>query len=345
IYGGRRIGKTSVIHAIQERLESQGVTTVLYSFEGADVSDEGTANNLANYLDLGGFVKSVDDFNLNLQKKLDENPDLHIVLLLDEVDRYIVANPDRHQIIESMRRLSDQNGGRFRVVIAGFMEFFRCLRGGGPYSPSSDPWRRMMNDDGPLGNLRAENAEGIVREGFLNVLGWEFEHPMIPERIVLRTGGHPAFVQYFCKKIQELVGKRNGRVVRLEDIENVFADTHPTYSFIAHVRKTLELNLGVIERFLIVWLASLSSEATTFTLSEIDEIFKSTGVEVPPIHLHRALEQLEVTSVVKAKAEGLFEFSVPDYPNILYRLGDTTHLDELEQKLKEHLVKIKNEET
>lgn len=55
--------------------------------------------------------------------------------------------------------------------MAGFMEFFNCLAGRGPYSDSNDLWRRMMNNDGPLGNLRAEDAEEIVKEGFVNILG------------------------------------------------------------------------------------------------------------------------------------------------------------------------------
>ena len=338
IYGGRRIGKTSILHAIRDSLDSQGVLTILYSFEGKDASDAGTVRNFAELLNLEDINESVDKFNLSLQKKLNNDPELRVVFLLDEIDRYIVANPDRHQFIECIRDISDQNGGRFRVIMAGFMDFFHCLNGHGPYSPSSDPWRRMV-DDGPLGNLRASSAEKIVREGFMNILGWEFEHPMIPERIVLKTGGHPSFVQYFCKKIQELVGKRKGRIVNLADIEAVFADSDPTYSFIAHVRKTLELNLKPVERFLIVWLAAMSSDTITFTLDEINEIFESANVEVSPNQLKLALKQLEVTSVVKAKAEGFYEFSVPDYPYILDRLGDTKHLDELERELKIHLAK------
>lgn len=58
-------------------------------------------------------INSVDDFSLAVQRKLDDEPDLRIVLLLDEVDRYIEHNPDRHIIVEIMRDLSDQNGGRF----------------------------------------------------------------------------------------------------------------------------------------------------------------------------------------------------------------------------------------
>jgi hypothetical protein len=334
IYGGRRIGKTSILLAIQDRLEKQNVTTIFYSFEGKDSSDIGVANNLAAMLRLRDNINTVDDFSLAVQRKLDDEPDLRIVLLLDEVDRYIEHNHDRHRIVEIMRDLSDQNGGRFRIVMAGFMEFFNCLVGRGPYSDSNDPWRRMMNNDGPLGNLRAEDAEEIVKEGFLNILGWEFEHPMIPERIVQRTGGHPAFVQYFCKKLQELVSKRNDRAIRLEDIGVVFADSDH-HSFITHVADTLKLNLKAVERFLIVWLAVLHNEVTIFTRQDIDEVFD--GFELPLAELYRALERLDVTSVIKTKADGVYEFSVPDYTNILNRLGDTKHLDELEDKLKTYL--------
>lgn len=103
---------------------------------------------------------------------------------------------------------------------------------------------------------------------------------LIPERIVQHTGGHPAFVQYFCKKLQELIGKRNDRVIRLGDIDVVFSDSDH-HSFIAHVADTMKLNLKAVERFLIVWLAVLHNEVTIFTRRDIDEVFEIDSFELP----------------------------------------------------------------
>jgi len=260
--------------------------------------------------------------------------------LLDEIDRYIEANPDRHVLIEALRTLAEYYGNRFRVIVVGFMHLYNCLQGRSEsYTPSSDPWQRMFNDV-RLGNLRAESAEKIVKEGFFDILGWDFENRAIPQWIVEHTGGHPAFVQYFCLELQRLVADRGDRRIRLQDVEDIFASKDPDHSFVAHVRRTLAMNLdsidGIVGQYVILWLAKESSEKQGFAVGQVQEIAELSGAKIPKECLQRALERLKVTSIVEERSRGVFDFSVPDYPLILDRLGDTAHLDELETKLRQH---------
>jgi hypothetical protein len=339
VYGGRRIGKSSVLAAVEELLQRRGVGVVLDSFEGhPDCSDDASARTLAQLLRLPGEVQGVEDFKLALQVYLDTTPDLNLVLLLDEIDRYIIDNPKRHVLIETLRALSERYGSRFRVVVAGFMSLFDCLHGRGPYTPTSDPWRRMLNDIGALENLRPASAERIVREGFLDILGWRFENRAIPQRIVELTGGHPAFVQYFCMKLQGRVGRRGDQLIQLEDVEAIFADRDPEQSFIAYVRETLHMNLDPIGQYLILWLTAESSEAQGFTLDQMRTLAANvTRISIPEGRLDRSLERLSVTSVVKQSVPQVYEFSVPDYPSILDQLGETAHLEHLEKEVEQCL--------
>jgi len=337
LYGGRRIGKSSVLKAIEERLKQRGVNVVSHSFEGdTDCSDDASAVRLAQHLKLESEVQDVGDFKLALQAGLDATPDSNLVLLLDEIDRYIIDNPTRHVLIEALRVLSEQYGSRFRVVVAGFMSLYDCLQGRGPYTPASDPWQRMLNDIGPLPNLPPVSAEQIAREGFIGILGWKFENRAIPQRIVEHTGGHPAFVQHFCMKLQQRTGRRGDWLILLEDIEAIFADRDPDQSFVAYVRETLKMNLDPVGRYLILWLAAESSEARGFTLDQMREL-ASLRSQIPEEHLSRSLQRLSVTSVVKERTPQVYEFSVPDYPLILNQLGETAHLERLESELEEYL--------
>lgn len=338
IYGGRRIGKSSVLYAIEKLLERRGAMIVSHSFEGqTDCSDNQTAVILAQYLNLEGPVESCDDLKMTLQSFLDRNPDLNLIILLDEVDRYIEANPERHIIIETLRSLSERQGSHFRVVISGFMHLHACLNGYGPYTPSSDPWGRMLNDTGPLGNLNSANAEGIVKEGFLNILGWQFEKRGIPQRIVELTGGHPAFMQYFCMKMQQRVGTRGDKLIKLDDVEAVFADNDPDQSFIAYVRETLEMNLDPVGHYLILMMALESGESQGFTFDQMHEYAGSDRATIPENLLRSSIERLKVTSVIREISPQVYEFSVPDYPSILMQLGESAHMDHLEHELEEYL--------
>jgi hypothetical protein len=340
LYGGRRIGKSSVLKEVERHLQrGQEVQVLAASFEGdRDLSDDAVARKIARRLQLDSDVREVGDLKGALQARLDSQPKSQLVLLLDEIDRYIEENPERHVFIEALRALSEQYGSRFRVVIAGFMGLYDCLHSRGPYSPASDPWGRMLDDLGPLPNLRPENAEEIVEEGFAGILGWDFEIPVIPQRIVRHTGGHPSFVQYFCRRLQVLVGQRRDRTVRLSDIEAVFNDMEAD-SFIDHVSSTLRLNLDEVGEFLIPWLALMFGDAQSFTVDQMRDLADSSTVEIPDELLSRSLERLAVTKVVEKRTPQVYEFSVPDYPLILNRLGETAEPERAERKLQAYLDK------
>ncbi len=356
IYGGRRIGKSSVLKALEQLLEIRDIRVVSYSLEGeSEYSEEYISRRLASQLKIQKEYELTKDLKSALFAYFEENPEESIVLILDEIDRYISENRDRHTLIETLRATSDSFEHRFRVIIAGFMELYDCLSGRGPYTPTSDPWGRMLNNMGPLENLKPADAEKIIREGFLSILGWSFEHRAIPRRIVERTGGHPAFVQYFCLKLQEQVGKRGNQIVTLKDIDTVFDDNTPEKSFIWFVRKTLEMNLSdptykrqgdgknisdPVSRYLLLWLAidAGTNTAPTFTFDQIREIVNLSKVQIPEKVLMRSLELLTVTSVVREKSSQLYEFTVPDYPLILNRLGEGgSQLEALEAELKAFL--------
>jgi len=133
------------------------------------------------------------------------------------------------------------------------------------------------------------------------------------------------------------VGRRGDQRIRLEDVEDTFIDRDPEQSFIAYVRKTLEMNLDPIGQYLILWLAADSSEAQGFTLDQMRELASLSRLPIPEEALHRSLERLSVTSVIKARAPKVYDFSVPDYPSILNQLGETEHLERLEDQLEEYL--------
>ena len=335
IYGGRRIGKSSVLQEIKRVLESSNVRVIDHSFEGDfDCSDNKTARRLARRLNIN--IDGVDGFKGAIQNHLDQNIGENIAIILDEIDAYIHSNPKRHVFIQALRALSDQYGDRFRVIAAGFMLLYAHIKGRGPYTPASDPWIRMFNDEhGPLPNLESGQAEKIVHVGFREILGWKFESHRIPQIIVEKTGGHPAFVQYFCMKLQRLVGKRQDQVIRLDDIDTVFNDQSPNESFIAHVKDTLGMNIrDPFGRYLLIHLAIYNGETRQFTYAQAKECADLFRPDVTSERLEKNLEQLIVTSVIREKAIKLYEFTVPDYPVILNLLDEQSHISELEQQIR-----------
>jgi hypothetical protein len=270
---------------------------------------------------------------------MDENSQLKYALLLDEIDRYIVSNLDRHLLIETFRSLSAKYLGRFRIVVAGFMSLYNCLnqRYPNPYSANSDPWVRTFEKE-VLGNLTAEHAERIAREGFMSILGWRFKSRSISQDIVKRTGGHPAFVQKFCEKLQRRVAGRGDKTITIEDIEAIFDDRDPERSFIAYVRETLSMNLDPVGEYVILWLANEVGNARSFRLEQAQGV--AHLLDVPDDVLQHSLNTLKTTSVITERTPELYEFSVPDYPQILRQMGETGHIESLEAKVQRYLQEL-----
>jgi hypothetical protein len=335
IYGGRRIGKSSVMKAVEQRLEKRGYHIITLSVEGEkEFGDTFISHRLARLLDIDLDMGRSSSLKEVLINKMDSDPEFKLAICLDEIDRYIQFNNERHTLIETLRTCSDTYGNRFRVIIAGFMSLYDCLHGRGPYSTNSDPWMRMFTDNRELENLTPANAEAIVREGFVSILGWKFENQAIPQRIVERTGGHPAFVQQFCLKLLERVRLRKDQTILLSDVEAVFDDPDPRNSFIAFVRDTFNLNLDDLSNYLILYLSAETKDAQGFTMDNIKNIANQSSVDIPDDDIKRSLDLLKVTSVIRERMTDVFDFTVPDYPMILNKLGTTSHVDEIEKQIK-----------
>jgi len=333
IFGGRRIGKSSVLNAVRERATRKGTEVLWFSFEGeSDCRDNAIAARIADEIALPSSVRSTQDFKNALQDRLENNPDFQLLMLLDEIDRYIEANRSRHLLIETVRTLTESYPSRLRVIVSGFMRLYECLQGQGPYTPTSDPWQRMFNRE-LMKNLQATAAERIVKEGFREILGWNFESRSIPQRVVEMTGGHPAFVQKFCSLVQQRVGVRGDRTVRMSDLQAVFDDDNPDDSYIAFVKGTLGLNLNPIDRYLTIWLAATEG-TSSFTVERLKKLMSEIGISIPEDYLDDSLDRLKATSVIIETTPGLYEFTVPDYPEILQRLGSTRQLSTLEEEVR-----------
>ena len=345
IFGGRRIGKSSLLLAIEENLSERPNQRVVFHSMLSTAGDQGDDalaaalwQNLSKRLRLSAsdplrIVRTVEEFRQHIQQHLDSNPDDLITIMIDEIDQYLSRGKSRHQIIEAFRALADRNPARFRVILAGFTLLYDCLQGRGPYAPESDPWTRMFTDPKPLPNLNSIQAENLIKEGFYRILGWQFERSVVPQMIVQRTSGHPAFVQHFCRKLQEIVGARGDRMIRIDDVERVFADKDPNYSFRAYVRNTFVMNLDSVSQYLIYNIAREAEQSRRFTIAQLQDYARLNGDTIPEDQIKASLDKLNVTGVVHESTRGVYEFAVPDYPLLLKELGETKHLEDLENQV------------
>lgn len=346
IYGGRKIGKSSLLSVISENLLKNDYAISLQSFQGID-NPLTVAKSILEDLKNAGLkstslipIDSLDDFSFNLLALHRENEAQKVVIILDEMDELIhkERKVGRHQIIEIFRNISHKTNHQWRFIFAGFKEMYLEIRGKGVYEHWKNPWQNFV-DDSNMQLSEIESPRELIDEGLKDILGLEYEKEII-DLITKYSTGHPAFLQKFCeclvKSIDNRISIANRRIYK-KDVIDVFEKDK---EFINFVKGTLDLNLSILQELITVVAAMEDKEV--FTSNWISAQIQ-TYVEVvdkkkiiDPQELDLQLELLTITGIIKRTINrDEYRFTHPYYIIILKRLDiiDRNLIEDLINKI------------
>lgn len=331
IYGGRKIGKSSLLSVISENLVKNGYVISLQSFQGID-NPHTVAKSILEDLKNGGLnssslikIDSLDEFSFNLLSIYRENESRKVAIILDEMDELIHKEKKvrRHQIIEIFRNISTVTNHKWRFIFAGFKEMYLEIHGKGVYEHWKNPWQNFV-DDSNMQLSEIESPRELIDEGLKDILGLEYEKDII-NLITEYSTGHPAFLQKFCeclvKSIDNRISLKNRRVFE-KDVRDVFEkDTE----FINFVKSTLDLNLSTLQELITVIAAMYDKEIfrSDYISNEIKSYINlfEKQVIIKPEELDLQLELLTITGIIKRTInKDEFRFTHPYYIKILRRI-------------------------
>jgi hypothetical protein len=365
IWGGRRIGKTSVLHALENSLNRRHYK-VAYVY--VDLQDEGDpdlaiAQKIAITLDLGS-VKSITVFEkkvTSLRRK-----GTKVAFLIDEVDEYIKKSRKAHgnafPLATVLRQLvmDDSDKDTF-LVYSGYHQLYyeakldqEKRRVGHPFINITQPI--------PIKDLTYDDINELVKTGFEDMLGIKV-HPSVPRLIAKKASRHPAFVQQFCRCLLEHVSKRRapGSVVTItnKDVEAVYGANVSLeggeQAFISYFNETLGYNLSHLGHA--VLLAVTDPEFNERDTNE--KYFYSEDIlvllnewcsllQIEPLkaeHFHQTIELLVMTNMLTQDSaingHGRYRATYPTHLEILKRL-DKINMNDIEDSLKEYNEKERN---
>lgn len=326
VYGGRRIGKSSLLNAVGKELRTRGVRTAYVSLEGVEIRErEGLSicDEILQKLGIGQTCSSFGDFKTKMTGFFVSEPTARVTILLDEVDKYINACSkagQAHKLIHTLRGLYQEQHGRCRFIIAGFIELWRQLNIKGDIAGQDSPWFNFLQDNGPLEGLLESDARAIVTQGFQEILGITLVPSGIATEVIERTTTHPAFVQQFCAQLHIHLHTLQSDRLTLEDIKAVFKDRKEK-NFLEFVHATLRPNLNPLPRLIVLLLAAERTEK--FTVNDIKMIAQSYDSNqvlgsLADRQWNDSMDELRITSVIRrAQSANTYQFSVPSYPVIL----------------------------
>lgn len=366
IWGGRRTGKTSLLHALERRLRQQQTKTGAYDVAlvygdpiAAVDPDLHLARKICQKLHLAS-PQTLEEFSTIMQQACNER---RIAVLIDEMDRYIVRSSavhgrDAFPLARELRGLSQSDSTqRFKLVYAGFKRLYYEVE----IRHSEDPSYPFKNILQPITkdfrDFELHEVIMLMKLGFDEMLGvtWDVT---VPRLITTKTSGHPAFVQRFCELLLERLSHRRQQQssqlhLTAELVDEVYQQS-PIGSegdaFISYVHETLGYNVGGLERAILLLVSThvLSSETPderqSFSRHELIGIVREWARSMPglPNDEHNmpllpsdddigdALHGLTMTNMLtvdETLGQQRYQVTYPAYIHFMQRLDKLDRVD------------------
>jgi hypothetical protein len=306
IVGGRKIGKTSFLGRVHQRLEESDDFAPLYVDCHHVADDTGFLKTLSLVGGVPVESASVDVLRRVVMRLRGRpgNAGRTVVLELDEVDnllRYDLANGVH--LFRTFRALSDE--GLCRFVLCGERVLDTVLR---------DPALPLQGFCGSLrlGYLTQEDALRLVREP-LAELGVSLQDPEgLTEAIIALSGRHPNILQAICQLLVERVAGRQERIILFPDVDAVGRSS----AFHDLFFEVCWGNATTIERLVSVLMALRQQ----FSKDQVRLALEGLGIHLRDGELTAALEGLVLTSLITPTGTG-YSYTSEAFSRVLGETG------------------------
>lgn len=165
----------------------------------------------------------------------------------------------------------------------------------------------------PLTYLSREEARRVVVDPMQELGITLHEDGDLADQIVGLAAGHPNMVQYICQKLIERINQRRERVITCADVDAIGQSTE----FAQYFAEVSWGNTTALERLITL----LMLERPEVTLSEMAEVLRAGGLNVPPEKLAEAFEGLTLYSILRRDGPK-YAFATQAVPDILRRAQD-----------------------
>lgn len=284
IFGGRQLGKTTLLNETQRCFHNpkQHRYACLHQMDGnldranlsgdelekhrkhvwGKIYSDAVTNDLikeAYGLDTAGMVAALSDY---FRK---DNPD-SLMVCLDEIDPILgldAANGFR--IFRELSGLVNNSNGRFKVVIAGLENVRR-------FADAPNYPLHQLGSAIQVSIMSPAEALQLIREP-LGHLGYEFESPLLMNRILVETNRHPGLIHIVCHELIQTLSVRHDRrigsvIITADDIEQIRKD--PLIRQLICDRFDITLNLDL--RYKLIAYSLIAQSTSSFSPSRAKAI-------------------------------------------------------------------------
>jgi hypothetical protein len=298
LVGGRQLGKTSLMKAIERRFAGHPRVHCAY----LSLRDHRLTVRLALELGLAEDT-GIDGLVAALSARADGR---RVLLLIDETDLFLRAEAAQgYPQLAALRALSEE--GRCHFMLAGFWDLYEAVT-----LDFASPLRNF-GEVIHVGGLEEDACQALATEPMAR-LGVHFASPDLPQRLVAACGRRANLVAIVCQQLLTQLG-RGQRVIDATQVHAALV-SEPVFDALAGWARLSPDPLACrIDRIVVYQVACAQlrgSGERGIALVELLAGFDAAGVALDPEQLRRALARLQLAYVIRRDADGLpYVFAVP----------------------------------
>ena len=306
IFGGRRIGKTSLLRRVQEQIQDR-TNTVFISAQGVrqnmDICEKIVNGILGPSPDRRAIMAGsrLDQF-YSFVKSAILSSGKRWTFLIDEIDDFIIHDRQhRNEVLATLRDLDSELREGCRFIFAGFRTSYQSLLN--YYSPA-----RNFIDPIILKPLDFESAKQLVIEPIEEELGYVFENKTIVDDILDFASYHPCHIQRFCSLLLNQVHSKNKHLITEQDVKDSISDS----DFRTSILETFYWNTTPSQQLIVLSVLDRDS----FTIDDVYSVLNSRNVKPMMSELLRDLTRLVIFGHF-TKFKNNYRFTHKMLPNII----------------------------
>lgn len=290
VVGGRQLGKSSLLKAVQRRLQGHPHTVCHY----VSLRDHRLAPRMALQFGLPAdtpLEAIVDHLQAQYQGK-------RLVLLIDEADPFF-RHESLHGYVQlsTLRALSDE--GRCWFMLAGFWDL---------YATAVLDYQSPLRNFGEvlaIGGLEREACRELATEP-LRRLRLGFDNERLVDRLVDASGQRANLVAILCQECLEAL-QPGERVIEQRHLDQALASQAVQDALAGWGRLSHDEAACRLDR-IVVYHAAQAGHASLVTLAQL---LQSHGITADAQALRQSLARLQLAYVLRKHEGGEYRFAIP----------------------------------
>lgn len=264
LYGGRQLGKSAILQRISNS-HKDGLKTLMHSMDNSETSLIDAIRRecvKAGICDERATKNSLPD---NIKRWLDANPDMRILVLLDECDRALDMDlkKDFDETVK-LRNLMTDTQRRFKVVLTGLHSVQRFSQiHNQPFLHFGEPLC--------IGPLTPDAAHELMVKP-MSFLGLEFANEQLVQIALNHCSYQPKLIQIFCMELLKAIGRKRSlpfHTIDTEQIQKIYASNNLKKKIV----ECFDMTLNLDDRYLVIGYVLALHSDTRLNLDDLlDEL-------------------------------------------------------------------------